>query len=140
VVPPCSTVNGSAEAATALPVGASLLVPVRVLDVSLVSRRGAHSFMTGTGLLVVDGVAASSYADYALADGRPLSTLFVAMERIHDAHHAFLAPLRWVYALFGAKTTVKLNLALGTDFLSLATFIERAYPRVMHVLGITTKV
>ena len=62
---------------------------------------------------MVDGVAASSYADCALADGRPLSTLFVAKERIHDLHHAFLAPWRWLYALCGPRATLKLNVAPG---------------------------
>lgn len=80
--------------------------PVLVDSVGTASRPGMFAPVTGSGTVIVDGVIASAFSDWAL------DPIFDALGLTHllpRAMHHVHAPARWAYALLGPKVVAALS-------------------------------
>lgn len=83
-----------------LPAGADSATPVAVEAVASVTRAGLFAPVTTSGVIVVDGVVASTYSDWVL-DG--LFDFLGMPNKLHAAYHIVHAPHRALFAAFGPK-------------------------------------
>jgi hypothetical protein len=80
--------------------GAAAAEPVLVDAVEAVTRVGMFAPVTKSGVVVIDGVLASSYSDWILD---PIFDYFGVPEKLPAAMHAVHAPLRAGYAILGPR-------------------------------------
>ena len=86
--------------------GAASAEPVIVEYVEEVTREGLFAPVTSSGIVIVDGVVASSYSDWILD---PLFDALSLTHKLHDAMHVVHAPLRALYILFGPNVLAVLS-------------------------------
>jgi len=89
-----------------LAAGAAAAEPVLVDSVDEVQRAGMFAPVTTSGIVVVDGVVASSYSDWILD---PVFDFFGVPEKLPAAMHIVHAPLRWGYRALGPKVLSALS-------------------------------
>ena len=86
--------------------GAASAEPVIVEYVEEVTREGLFAPVTTSGVVIVDGVVASSYSDWILD---PLFDAFGLAHKLPAAMHIVHAPLRLGYAVLGPKVLASLS-------------------------------
>lgn len=86
--------------------GGKAAEPVLVDAVSIVHRAGLFAPVTSSGTVVVDGVVASTYSDWALD---PLFDALGLSHKLHAAMHVVHAPLRLAYAVLGRRAMAALS-------------------------------